>query len=308
MAHTPTYVDVSTRPILRLAGAEALDLLQRISTNDVSKLRFGGVAHSILTTDKGKIKDVISLVRTADTEFLLLGILSDRDALVHWIDRFIIMEKIAVREATAEFFHYHLAWRDAEMIAPPDGETATIELPARSGSAGVAMIMADPAAGTRALHLIGARSLAGSAEEFLKAHSFISGDESSIHAFHAYHGLPIPGRELNEEVNPHEAGILGLVSFNKGCYIGQEVISRLETYKKVQKRLAAFQLNEEPPELPARLTNGSEEIGQLTSAFRSEDGNSWIGLGFVKSGFMDAPTPLSYGGHAGTGVAIVRAV
>ena len=53
--------------------------------------------------------------------------------------------------------------------------------------------------------------------------------------------VPIAGYDLTEDVNPLEAGLLlHLIDFEKGCYIGQEVIARLDTYDKVQRSLVGF--------------------------------------------------------------------
>lgn len=288
-----------------MSGPDALDLLHRISTNDVSRVKVGQSVHTILTTEKGKIKDVVSLVRISETVLLLLGTLISRQELAQWIGRFIIMEDVAVEDVTEHYFHYQALWAKPATLFSPEGGTHTLALRDASGTAGSGIVLTDPLAATRAPHLLGEGSLAAAALELLKANAFSEGDERSVHDFYVDQGLPVPGRELTGDVNPHEAGILGLVSFTKGCYIGQEVIARLDTYKKVQKRLMAFALSDGPAILPAPLTSGAEELGHLTSAVRRDDG-AWLGLGFVRAAFADNPLPLEYPAHDGSGVAKVR--
>lgn len=306
MAHRPTYVDHSTRPIVRLTGLEALDLMQRISTNDVRSLKVGSSVGTILTTDKGRLRDVLSLARLSDTELLLFGTLWVRKELAAWIERFVIMEDLKVQDATDEFFRYHLLWPTASMQVAPGGSLQSLER--TFGGGGRAWLMADPATGGRAVILVGDKHLGSVARQHLEREGFGAGDQASLRDFCVYYGLPVPGLELSIEYNPHEVGLLDLVSFTKGCYVGQEVIARLDTYKKVQRRLVSLELSEKPALLPARLTDGTEEVGTLTSATYSDDLTSWIGLGYVKPAFLDHPAPASYQGERTAGVAKLRAV
>ena len=73
-----------------------------------------------------------------------------------------------------------------------------------------------------------------------------------------------PGAELNDRVNPLEAGLEEFVSFTKGCYVGQEVIARLDTYDKVQRRLV--RLDAPDGTAPGEsLTSGTRTAGWVTS-------------------------------------------
>ena len=107
-------------------------------------------------------------------------------------------------------------------------------------------------------------------------------------------GVPAPGRELSEDYNPLEAGLLKHISFNKGCYIGQEVIARLDTYKKVSKYLVG--LSWDSPELPpagASLTVDGKRSGVVTSAVGSERLGRGIGLGYVRKAHAEPGSMLT---------------
>jgi folate-binding protein YgfZ len=66
-------------------------------------------------------------------------------------------------------------------------------------------------------------------------------------------GLPLWGRELSEEVTPLETGLLPAISFNKGCYTGQEVIARQTNYDKVTRNLVGLELGNAAPQTGARV-------------------------------------------------------
>ncbi len=68
--------------------------------------------------------------------------------------------------------------------------------------------------------------------------------EKAYEVYRIEQGIPVAPNELNDNYNPHESKLLNAVSFRKGCYIGQEVIARLETYEKVQKYLVGVEFDE----------------------------------------------------------------
>ena len=107
-------------------------------------------------------------------------------------------------------------------------------------------------------------------------------------------GVPAPGAELNDRVNPLEAGLAEFVSFTKGCYVGQEVIARLDTYDKVQRRLVRL----DAPEGTApgeSLTSGTRTAGWVTSVSGLPENGRSAALGYVRKAFIEPGTVLSAG-------------
>jgi folate-binding protein YgfZ len=93
-------------------------------------------------------------------------------------------------------------------------------------------------------------------------------------------GRPVPDLELTDDYNPLEVGLWQTVSFNKGCYIGQETIARLNTYKGVKQYLWGIRLND-ATEPGTVITIGEEKVGKLTSYTTTPDGH--FGLGYIRS-------------------------
>jgi folate-binding protein YgfZ len=109
--------------------------------------------------------------------------------------------------------------------------------------------------------------------------------EDSLEPLRVAAGIPELGRELSEEYNPWEVGLDRAISLTKGCYLGQEVVARLHTYKKVQRRLALMEID--GPSLPEAgavfLSNGAD-AGQVTSAAFSPDSGRPLAMGFLRIG------------------------
>ncbi|MEO1466539.1 MAG: folate-binding protein, partial [Cyanobacteria bacterium J06633_1] len=93
-------------------------------------------------------------------------------------------------------------------------------------------------------------------------------------------GRPTPDRELTEDYNPLEAGLWQTISFEKGCYIGQETIARLNTYNGVKQKLWGIELSQSvEPQTP--ITVEDSKVGVLTSYTDTPDG--CFGLGYIRT-------------------------
>jgi folate-binding protein YgfZ len=90
-------------------------------------------------------------------------------------------------------------------------------------------------------------------------------------------GRPMAGAELTEDYNPLEAGLWAAVSFDKGCYIGQETIARLNTYQGVKQQLWGLTLSA-AAEPGSPITHGGAKVGQLTSVVETPTGLAGAGL------------------------------
>jgi folate-binding protein YgfZ len=108
-------------------------------------------------------------------------------------------------------------------------------------------------------------------------------------------GLPQAGPDLNEEIVPPEANLEGKAfSLSKGCYPGQEVVARMDTYGSVRRRLIGLALQEAvvPPH-GAKIFSGDREVGWVSSAAHSPQLRSVIALGFPLRDFSKPGTALA---------------
>ena len=114
------------------------------------------------------------------------------------------------------------------------------------------------------------------------------------------------GKELGESRNPLEAGLIGAIDFTKGCYIGQEVIARLDTYQKVQRALVSLRVGGSWEEGDGLMKDG-RRVGEVTSLARvSEDGDA-VGLGYVRQSEATVGTRLEGEGSEGKWAEVVGA-
>ena len=94
-------------------------------------------------------------------------------------------------------------------------------------------------------------------------------------------GVARPGRELTEDLNALEAGLREWIAWDKGCYIGQEVVARLDTYDKVRRRPAVVSALEPPPPPKTKLFLEGAPTGWILSSVARVDRPGTVGMAVV---------------------------
>jgi aminomethyltransferase len=282
-------IDRSSLGRLSITGGDALDLLHRLSTNDLKELRAGEGAATVFTTAKGRIVDLVLLHRLEDR---LLGLTGEGRAgpLAAWIGRYTFREEIRIEDwgATHGTLGIYGA-RAAECVARLLGGAAA-RLPlhaaipvAVAGTTGI-LTRTFPLGGD-GFHLVAAAPAVPVLRQALldSDPGLVAAGPGDLDPLRIEAGLPAAGRELTEEYNPWEARLDDAISLNKGCYIGQEVVARLHTYKKVARLLVRLGIESgTAPAVPADLRAGGLPAGRLTSAAGVPGEKRVIGLGYVR--------------------------
>lgn len=316
----PLLYDHSNAGRLQATGADALDLLNRLSTNRVDHLQPGQGAPTILTTDRGRILDLLIVVNAGPYLLLLAGPGSP-PAVIAWLDKYTIMEDLAVTDRTAATAQFTLAGPNAADLIAAAGLATRQQLDALPSYHALTAQIAGQE--TTLIHrplgdlpawelIIWDNAAAPAVWEQLTAAGFAPFGPDAWDALQIRHGIPRYGRELTDAYNPLEAGLIGAIDFAKGCYIGQEVIARLDTYQKVQKRLALLRLppdtnaaagteltaaNAEPATLApipigaeltaaataAESTAAPRKVGQITAIAAQPDTGELLALAYLRA-------------------------
>jgi folate-binding protein YgfZ len=294
-------IDLSERGRVQVTGRDRLDLLQRLTTNDMKSLDVGLGVVNLFLTNKGRIVELFDVLAFPEHLLLVLASGGGKPA-VEWIERFVFMEDVQAADLTIEtcaigVFGPQAAGVLAAAGIDVSGLTARNHRPARLGDRPqieITVSPCEPLAGA-GYRLIGPRSEAAAIEASLLAAGGASGLVKAGHdlleVLRIEAGWPGAGHELSEEWNPLETELRPFISFTKGCYTGQEVIARLNTYKKVQRALRGLRLTgaAESAELAGIPAAGSQlrdecgaAAGVVTSAAYSPGLRSVIALAFVE--------------------------
>jgi tRNA-modifying protein YgfZ len=293
------------RGLLLVRGNDARDLLHRLSTARIDSLGNGDLRETLLTNEKGRVIDALLAVQGESGLRLLTS--AGRGAEVKaWMEKFTIMEDCTYEDisaTTAQFSVYNIASAgDAPerpsllpgVALPEAGKSVTATL----HGIDVEILRHESVTGA------GLRLLCRTedADALLRA---LTG-EASLPLVHAQAfalwrigGLvPAVGHELGERANPLEAGAQDAVDFRKGCFIGQEVIARLDSYDKVQRhprRLRFGATDAEAFPVGTELHKDGVNAGFVTTAAFDPGQGCVMGVGLVRLAFEDPGTVLQCG-------------
>ena len=283
-------LDMSYCDRLKVTGADALDLLNRLSTNQLEGMDIGLVRWTILTTPKGRIIDVLKVARMED--HLIIGASPQRiRTIVEWIDFYTFGEDVQLVDVSPNTVEFSLIGPHAPLVLSKFVTNRDVLANGTCNSAhvadtGISVIRSDMKDYPR-INVICQRNLAVQIRQSL----FEAGKDFQLMAvgFQAEDflrialGIPLYGFELDDKVDPLTAGLLSYVNFEKGCYVGQEVVTRLNTYQKIKKKLMMIQLRDEV-NLGAEIYNDDTLIGEITSVAPGDPGQ-WHSLAYVKKAY-----------------------
>ena len=303
---------------LKASGDDALDLLNRLSTNLVVNLSSGRGAPTILTTDRGRIIDLLGVVNTGEYTLLLTSP-DSQQRVIDWLDKYTIMEDLTVTDLTPETALLTVCGPQCEAalnsvlqieptgeegadgadlasLQPYSGLSATVggnDTGADTDTHPV-MLIRRPLGELPAFDLVMTPQAAPIVWQRLAAAGVTPIGQEAFEAVQVRHAVPRYGRELGDAFNPLEAGLIGSVDFAKGCYIGQEVIARLDTYEKVQRYLARLRFSAGAVVSEgAVLEQEGRNVGQVTSLSVIPTTGELLGLGYIRTAAAQSGAQLT---------------
>lgn len=269
-----SFRDLSAHGRVALAEPDRADLLNRLSTNNIVALQPGQGTRTVLTNHIGRIIDLLTVV-TLPERLLLLGTAGRGPALARFFRKNIFFnDKVSVIDLTSTTCQFALYGPQAAAVLQDlSGDESITALPRFHvrelllGGQPVQLVR-DLPLGADAFTLIADAALAPSLPRLLAEAGAQPLDDASYEALRIEHGYAAAGRELSLDYIPLETGLADAISFKKGCYVGQEIIARMESRNRLAKRLMGLRLSA-PLDAPAKLAVDGKEMGDLTSAVLS---------------------------------------
>ncbi|NKB21831.1 MAG: folate-binding protein [Alphaproteobacteria bacterium] len=273
------YTALTDRGILSVSGADSLAFLQGIVTNDIEQVSPDCAIYAALLTPQGKYLHDFFVAKYRDG-FLIDCSVNQLEELTKRLKMYRLRAQVEIEDQTNNF----------TIISVTDANTLRIMgLTAMPGNAvyyaeGIAFV--DPR-----LAELGVRTILPLAS----AQEFTNTCDLSIQPLEIYkalqHSLGVPDGsdgEMLKQTFPLEIGFeeLNAVSFDKGCYVGQEVTTRMKTRKLVKKRLIPVKFEGTSPEPGCAVLSKGKTAGQV---FAVGEGN---GLAMLRIEALAAETEL----------------
>lgn len=255
---------------IKATGSDVLDLLNRLSTNLTDPLDSSEGSSTVLTTEKGRIIDLLTVLNLGDYVLLITGPGSSLQ-VIHWIDKYTFVEDSTLQDVSENTCLISLLGPTARSIAErafaTEIESIHLHQSIRVSLDGipVCLMRTDPL-GTPGYDLFISTKFKDTVWTSLINAGAIQIGENTFDTIRIENGMPAYGKELTEDYNPLEAGLMKSISFTKGCYIGQEVIARLDTYQKLKRHLVILRFDaRDKPEVGRTLFYNGKDVGLITS-------------------------------------------
>ncbi len=271
-----SFVDLSARAKFRITGTDRFRFLNGQITNDLRKASETIAIEACVLNAKGKTNAHIFVSALGEC-FLVDAEPELRETLRNRLERYVIADDVQIEDVTDQSSLFHVL--SEKSPTPEHSRIVSVRRFAEPGWD----IWSDAA-----LHDAVWQQLSS-------AFGFV--DPAVAEVMRIEQGIPRWGSELTEEIIPIEANLeQRTVDYEKGCYIGQEVISRIKMSGQTNKRLCGLISLDDVPLQPgmklAAPSAAGREVGWVTTATRSERIGKEIALGYVKRGFNSPGTKL----------------
>ncbi len=298
MTPTPGYdaltqgaalLDLSSRGRIRVMGEDRARLLHAMTTNHVQQLMPGEGLYAFFLNAQGRILADAYLL-CFDDHLLVDTEPETRTVIYQHLDRYIIADDVTLEDVTDETFCLGIEGPRAMNIL----QAAALPAPnhrcshACWGDFCIAAISSTGAPGARAY---GPRGRRDDFVQSLEAAGALAASPEDAEMVRLQHFMPRYGTDITESTLPQETQQMRALHFQKGCYLGQEIVERIRSRGHVNRQLMGFRL--EAHEVPApgtKLFAGGKEAGEVSSAALSPEGKVFglacVRVPYNKSGTM----------------------
>ena len=301
--------DQSSHGKIAAVGKEALFFLHNLCTNDIKNLAAGAGCEAFLTNARARTLAHVYLYRlppeTPPYIWLDAGPGMGAKVFTH-LDRHLISEQVELADRTRDFAQAHLCGPEARAVLEkalggPVGELGELRHEERPSGSGTVQVRRHDL-----LNLPGYDLLwpVEGAAAFWEALTRAGAAPAGLEAFEVLRieaGVPRYGVEMTEERFVVEVGrTLRAISYNKGCYLGQEPIVMARDRGHVNRTLLGLKLPEGGPvAVGAKVWRGEQEVGQVTSSVVSPRLGKAVALAYLRRGNQEPGTALEVEAEGG---------
>lgn len=272
---------IKSTGLLNASGKDLIDFLNRMSTNDFKKLPPLEFRKTVLTTDKGRVVDLINVLNLPEN-ILILTSNDFEDKIISHLDKYIIMDDVKLEKENSNNFHISIFGDDLKKVSEKMFNTQIESNKIYTTGTGELYFMDNFKVDS--FNIICSKEKAENFRQLL-AEDMEEMNCEQYEFLRIDSGIPEGSNELNDQINPMECGLGEYISFNKGCYIGQEVIARLDSQGKRPKQMVKIKSDSSLLKGDKIFTDDDKETGFVSSIIMHD--GSFYALGFIRSINLD---------------------
>ena len=282
-------VDLSRRGRIRVSGEDRARLLHAMTTNHVQQMKPGDGVYVFFLNAQGRIL-ADAYVLCFEDHFLLDTAPESRQALHDHLDHYIIADDVTLEDVTEQTFSFGLEGPKATDIAARCGMQGPHHRFAHVLS-GEFMLAAISSTGAYGVRIYGPSRHKEEAIATIEAAGAIAASEQDAETVRIENFVPRFGCDITEHTLPQETQQMHALHFQKGCYLGQEIVERIRSRGHVNRLLMGFRI-ESVTALPppgTKLMLEGQAAGEVTSSAATADavfGLAYVRTQWAKSGAM----------------------
>ncbi len=239
--------------ILEVRGKDATRYLHNRLTNNIRALQVGDTCLAAALSPQGKAQGFFSVSRIDDAGYLLLCDGGDPATVLAGLLKYKVADRVEVSDHSKDWEVCHIYDREQRAGKVDTSDEVFLVSRQRSRQSGV--------------DVIGPRASVQTYLEAADAGDFIDEDHAKILRFSAK--IPAFPDEINEQLLFAEAGLTDAVSFSKGCYVGQEVLERIDAIGRLPRRLCVVRVSGDAAQVGEKVfapdSEGEGAIGKVIS-------------------------------------------
>ncbi|HET6884283.1 MAG TPA: glycine cleavage T C-terminal barrel domain-containing protein [Pirellulales bacterium] len=283
-------IDLADRSRIEVKGDDRVSFLHKLSTNEVNLLPAGGGCEAFFLDARGHVLGHAFLIQARDS-MIIETVAGQSEFLLKHLDRYLIREKVELHDRTHDWGELLVAGAKteaalAEIVAGelPTARLASVDLEIAGRQA--LAVRVDLTLPRGYLLFFEDRDSHRAMTEALAAKGVRLCDRAAFEAARIEAGFPFYGQDITDKNLPQEIDRSELaISFNKGCYLGQETVARIDALGHVNKTLVRLQFEGHGTPPPGtELVAGEVEVGQVTSAAFSPRAKAAVALAYVRRG------------------------
>jgi folate-binding protein YgfZ len=275
------------RTKIELRGGDRVRWLNGMVTNNIRDLATGHGVYSFLLNPQGRILGDLNVYN--DGEALVVDTdQSQREKIVATFDHYIIMDDVEIVDLGAKFSAVGIAGPGCNQVLPKIGILAPALAPLQfvtcdfQGASLRLVRGGDPCLDGYELWV--APDSEGALWHALIEASATPVGSAAVELDRIARGVPRYGQDLRERDLPQETEQHRALNFNKGCYVGQEIVERIRSRGSVHRIFTGFRVEGPVPPAGARIESQGKEVGEVTSAaaLPSGDREVVVALGYIR--------------------------
>lgn len=278
---------LQSRGVIQITGGDRVRWLNGMVTNNIRDLAVGHGVYTFLLNPQGHILGDFYAYNLGD-HILVETDRAQLERILATFDHYIIMDDVEVSDVTDRWAGLGLTGPTAHTILTSAGlrlpDLAPLQIADSLWQTHAVKIICGEWPRYPSFQVWSAPELAPTILEALIAAGAAAVGADALEAYRVALGVPAYGQDIRERDLPQETEQSRALNFNKGCYVGQEIVERIRSRGNVHRKFTGFLIDGPPPPAATKIQSLGKDVGEITSSavVPNSAGDQTVALGYIR--------------------------